>query len=105
MPKNCQERAERNSVADDEAVQLNRRLLIKMCCLFKFVLPRDIRRDVFEPAFEDMLAVYLEGRRQCSTRWMRWWMDFTLVIRSADTLLRCGACWIGDYISRFRGKD
>jgi hypothetical protein len=49
--------------------------------LFSFILPRKIRERVFEPAYKDMLAEYMQARR-CRTKWAKRWLAAAFTIRS-----------------------
>jgi hypothetical protein len=50
--------------------------------LFGFILDKQTRERVFEPHYNDMLAMYLEARRFRS-KWAGRWLKFSFMVRTA----------------------
>src|SRR5206468_1201 len=63
--------------------------------LFAFLLPREVRERVYEPAHQELLEEYTLSRRLYRTKWARRWLTFCFTVRTAmlwTESLRVMAC-------------
>jgi hypothetical protein len=56
--------------------------------LFKFLLPRKICDESFEPDYNDLLEDYLLVRRYRSS-WARRWLKLCFVVRAISIIVAC----------------
>ena len=56
--------------------------------MFSFMLPRKAQREVFEPAYNDLLEDYVRARR-FRGRWARRWLAFAFTVRSLLMVADC----------------
>ena len=63
--------------------------LLRFWRLFSFALPRQVRLRVFEPAYNDMLEVYLQTRGRYRTKAARRWLAFVYTFKTFCMVLDC----------------
>lgn len=56
--------------------------------LFSFILPGKVRREAFDPAFNDMLKDYVRARK-FRGKWTLRWLAFAFTVRSLLMVLDC----------------
>jgi len=72
--------------------------------LFPFILPRKVRREVYEPACWELIEDYLEAQRLATTPWARRWLTFALTVRTIGLVLGSLHAAVGDRVVTFAGK-
>jgi hypothetical protein len=55
----------------------------RIWALFAYLLPREIRERVYEPAHQELLEDYLEARRRFRTKGACRWLTFCFTVRTA----------------------
>ena len=72
--------------------------LFRFWRLFSYILPRSTRERVFEPAFQDLQADYLETRGKYRTAWAKRWLRFCFGVRTVLMVGGCLRAWVQDAI-------
>lgn len=73
--------------------------------LFRFMLPKRTRERIYEPAYNDLLALYLEAQQsRYQTKWARRWLWFCFAFQSFWLVVKCyRALAIGSVIADSAG--
>ena len=66
-----------------------RKIAVGVLSSSRYVLPRQIRREVYEPYYYEMLEDYLIARRWHVRDDRRMWVTFAFAFRAAVALLDC----------------
>ncbi len=69
--------------------------LLRSLKLFQFILNKDTRKRVFEPAYEDLKHQFLESRR-FRTKWAQRWIRFAFSFRAIFLVLECFRVMVWD---------
>ncbi len=65
-----------------------------------FLLPRKIRRDVFEPFFEELKEDRLEELAVSGSKAVKHWIGCCFYFRLLVTFLQSLLCWAGDVVGK-----
>ena len=68
--------------------------------LVGFLLPRRIRKQAFEPFFEEMKADRLEAASSARSFAAKAWVEFCFHFRLLVTFVQSLLCWFGDILSK-----
>jgi len=55
----------------------------RLWSLFPYLLPREVRERVYEPAHQELLEDYTLAYRKYRTKWSRRWLSFCFTVRTA----------------------
>jgi len=72
--------------------------------LFPFILPRKVRREVYEPACEELKQDYIEAQSLATTPWARRWLTFAFTVRTVGLVLGSLHAAVGDRVVTFIAK-
>jgi hypothetical protein len=62
--------------------------------MFSYILTDPTRQRVFEPRFNELVADYLELRRESLNTWERRWLSFAFTFRTLMMVLDCLRVWM-----------
>ena len=62
---------------------------VKFCRVFSYILPPKTREEVFEPAFNDLLADILKAKRRHRSKLARRWLNTCFVIQVIFMVPNC----------------
>jgi hypothetical protein len=68
--------------------------------LFSFVLPPKARREIFEPAYNDMKGDFLKALRRFNGRGQRRWLMFWFVVHTSFMIVNCFWVMCGTKVKR-----
>jgi hypothetical protein len=69
--------------------------------LFPLILPRKVRREVYEPACEELKQDHIEAQRLATTPWARRWLTFAFTVRTIGLVLGSLHAAVGDRVMGF----
>jgi hypothetical protein len=77
----------------DEAVRSRSQYerTLRLLELFQFILPPKVKREVYEPQFNDLLEDFLIKAQKYDTKWASRWLRSCFVMRAFSTVI--GSLW------------